>query len=169
MARRGGKEQVELVEGAALEGGPFEDHDVAGPAAGVVGEGDATEARPRWREIRRAWPVAVVALLVTGAHLVPGARRLAAVEARDDALRGQQAFAAGLERAPDRSWEVDLGARWVYPVVVDDALLLATDPGGAVALDIATGAERWRIEAEENQRTLCGWLSDEPVSSEGTV
>ena len=174
MARRGGKEQVELVEAgsfedAAFENAAFEDDDGAEPGAEFPGEGGAAEERPRWHGIRRAWPFAVVALVVAGAYLVTGTRERAAVEARHDALRGQQAFAGGLERAPDHSWEVDLGSRWVYPVVVDDTLLLATDPGGAVALDIATGAERWRIGAEENQRTLCGLLSDEPVSSEGTV
>src|SRR5690606_41859524 len=80
---RGRKTQVELVEGGR---GALEDHG----AADVELDPQDAGPEPResgWRRNRRAWPLAVVAAVVAGAYLVPGARERAALAARHALLQ----------------------------------------------------------------------------------
>src|SRR5690606_31009278 len=119
---------VELVEVGPGEG--LDDDVLDAPGALDL----PAQRRPRWtwRRVVRAWPLAVIAVVVAAAYLVTDVRERAAIEARHDALRGQRAFAADVEghSPPVRSWEIGLEANWVYPAVIDDTLLLTTDPGG---------------------------------------
>ena len=165
MTVPGRKRDVELFE---VEAGEGLDDDVLDAPDALY---PSATPRPRWtwRRVARAWPLAVIAVVVAGAYLVTDARERTAVEARHDALRGQRAFAADLELGPGRLWEVDLGVSWMQPSLVDETLLLTTDFGGVIALDVVTGVQRWRLEAEQDVRTLCGWPPDEPVSFDGAV
>jgi|GEM_PF-1339678 len=161
MTARGRKARVDFVEVGEIDddGGPPDDGLLADPAPGAMSEEPMPGPRG-WRRIRRAWPIALVAVFVAGAYLVSGLRERAAFAALQDVLRGQEGFVADLGPELTPLWSFDEERGWAYPLLVDETLLLIaeSDSGAAlVAFDVDTDAELWRVEhAPGAGVTYCG-------------
>src|SRR5690606_21883745 len=167
---RGRKTQVELVEGGR---GALEDHG----AADVELDPQDAGPEPResgWRRIRRAWPLAVVAVVVAGAYLVTGARERAALAARHALLQDQLAYVPDLGRAPEPLWRVETRSEpWSSPAVSGGAVVVSGgSPDGepvSVALDLETGTALWEIESSPGESVFCGLPREVLASPDGTV
>lgn len=176
---RGRKEEVELVEIGADE--PFEDEDLpAGPDGPPVDVDDAVP-RSRWWSVARVWPVAVVVLVAIGAAVASGQRSAA----RSAALQESHLYLSDLTTEPHALWSVP-GTVPTYGQMFGPAALLPNDPlispelllvqldvastdgdadaarygfgpdGDIVALDVATGEERWRVAWNAGEHLRCG-------------
>jgi len=160
MAPRGRKARVDLVETWDVDDddGLPDDGLLAGPVHGAVPE--EPPGSRGWRRIRRAWPIALVAVVVAGAYLVSGLRERAAFAALQDVLRGQEGFVADLGSELSPVWRVDAGRGRAFPVVVDETIILTTESDGSaalVAVDRTTGTELWRIERDAQEDSIyCG-------------
>lgn len=151
---RGRKEEVELVEVD-----PDDTVDLfdlpAGPPAPAA-------PRSRWRRLRHAWPVAVVVVLLAAGYAVAEQR----TAARTSALEQSNYYVADLSAAPVELWTVPgvvpgngqlFGPAALLPrtpLLESGALLVQlTDTsqasfrlaGDLAAIDVATGAELWRV------------------------
>ncbi len=174
MAARGRKAKVDLVE----VGGPFDDDGVLpddgfppDPDPGLVA--DVPPGPRGWHRIKRAWPLALVAVVVAGAYLVSGLRERAALVERQDVLRGQDGFVADLGPELIPLWSAEGEAGWAYPVVVEETLLVATESGAGAALvafDVTTDSELWRVEHDpESGGTYCGFPFGGGEAVDGSV
>jgi len=162
---RGRKAEVELVELDGLDDPELD--------AGTSEPQDEAPAGSPWRRVRRAWPVALLAVVVAGAYLVKGAREQAAAAARHELLAGQEAYVPDLGREPEILWRVDAPGSWVSPVGADDVVLYQPGEGPldavAVAVDRTTGAELWRTEHEGGTSVFCGLPRESFAPAAGTV
>jgi outer membrane protein assembly factor BamB len=167
----GRKERVELVESGAGAERPGAD---AGPERSV------RSREPWWGRLARAWPVALLLLVLATAYLVAGGRERARLEERYGPLRGQEAFAEDLgEGRP--AWELYVPAQWLVPSSAGDVLLLQigsfTGRVSHLAVDPGTGEELWRVTDTEDSRRECagevtlldGAISCFHTSSAGTT
>ncbi|NLF05048.1 MAG: PQQ-binding-like beta-propeller repeat protein [Actinomycetales bacterium] len=181
MRLRGRKAEVELVElgsgaghaSAAVEEPALLDDELADD--GESSDPERGADRPRgWRRVRRAWPVALLAVVVGGAYLVKAAREQAALAATHELLAGQEAFVADLGRVPGFLWRVDAPEYWASPSSAGDVVLLqrAKESGESVsvALDRETGAELWRAEPQDDALSVyCGLPSETFAAPAGMV
>ena len=157
MAGPGRKQDVELVEGdsKAFDDGASDD-DARDPA----------EPRWGWRRIARAWPIAVVGLLVASAYAVAGVRADAERERMREALSDQQGYIGDLARPLQHRWTFDGVDSFPHVVsTVGGTLIVSTEREGqavVIGLDADTGAELWVTNDEADSSRHCGWpLPDE--------
>ncbi len=153
MAPGSRKAAVELVESGELDlEGLLATDEELGPAAGApppTGSG--------WRRaVRRAWPLALVAVVVVGAVAVSSAREAARVEARRDVLRGQMGFVEGVGSEMGWRWATELAASDYVVAASEGVLLLGSDDGRQRVLDLETGEELWAIGADGDLLPSCG-------------
>lgn len=177
MSARGRMTEVELVEIGTDE--PVTDEGLpARPGGPPRADADADAVpRSRWRRVARAWPVAVVVLLVASGYLVSERREAA----RAAAVQQSAIFLPDLESPFDEVWAVSgvVGRAQLFgpaqlrlggPVVGGSLVLvqeLAGPSGNAygdepsslgsdvLALDVATGEVRWRVPGTGGESLDC--------------
>jgi len=148
MTARGRKARVDFVEAGEIhdDGGPPDDGRLADPAPGAVP--DEPHGRRGWRRIKRAWPIALVAVVGVGLLLALDQRGRAAREAQQDLFATQWHRLAELGSGLGPAWLVEDVGRYPSVADVEDVYLVGvdTDDGAAlIALEAESGAERWRI------------------------
>src|SRR5690606_37184860 len=140
---RGRKSEVELVEDDAAPVELPEDR-----AAEELGEPPS-----RGRGVLRAWPLALLALVVAGAYLVDGARERAARAELEARLEGQPLFVRELSRRPEPLWSREDASIYVWPWVQEDTVVIARQTelgteGNTRFLDLETGEPLWETRAD---------------------
>jgi len=162
---RGRKSEVELVEDDAAPVELPEDR-----AAEELGEPPS-----RGRGVLRAWPLALLALVVAGAYLVDGARERAARAELEARLEGQPLFVRELSRRPEPLWSREDASIYVWPWVQEDTVVIARQTelgteGNTRFLDLETGEPLWETRADGGATTtFCGFVPEDTELPEGAV
>lgn len=135
---------VEIVEAGFVD----DDEELA------TADGPGRDATVRgWRRALRAWPVALVAVVVAGFAVVSAIRDAARSEARLEVLRVQPGFAAELGPGLRQVWAIDDLPPGSISGVWGDLLVLLGE-GELRAVAGATGEELWRVDVDGI--VLCG-------------
>src|SRR5690606_2736693 len=144
MRARGRMTAVEIVEAGFVD----DDEELA------TADGPGRDATVRgWRRALRAWPVALVAVVVAGFAVVSAIRDAARSEAHLEVLRVQPGFAAELGPGLRQVWAIDDLPPGSISGVWGDLLVLLGE-GELRAVAGATGEELWRVDVDG--LTLCG-------------
>ena len=151
MVLPGRKLEVELVE----------NDDGGSDDLGSLDAARVPQSRPAWtwRRVLRAWPIAVVALLVAGVYGIAGVRERAAHEQLQAALHGQPGFLEDLSGQFRPLWSTaDLDGTFHPVATVAGTVLLWGSRDGAqlvVAADVATGEEGWSLDSAVGADRTC--------------
>lgn len=164
MTRLGRKVEVELVDG----GSDASDRRGAPPVEAAPSASSAGGPGRARRRLARAWPIAVVVVLVGAAYGVRGMVDAAAREALHETLAGQPGYVEDLSRPLRPVWTHETSLAYVGAVHGDVAI--AETWGGdeveLTAIDVRTGTALWSLTPEPGTHRGC-WssLTDMPPTS----